>query len=63
MCEFCGCEGFRRSARAAKANSIPVTLAAIPVKVVEPGAGREHPAPRLTRGIKHSPSQRAPCSS
>jgi hypothetical protein len=34
----------------AGANDVPVTLAAIPVKVVEPGASRERQEPRVRRG-------------
>jgi hypothetical protein len=60
MCEFCGCGALRRGARTAGANDVPVTLAAIPVKIVAPGALRERPTPRVQRGIGQLPPQRAP---
>lgn len=62
MCEMCGCGAVTRGARLAGASDVPVTLAAIPVKIVEPSAGRERLARQVQRVIKYQLPQRAPRS-
>lgn len=59
MCEMCGCGAAKGSPRLASANAVPTTLAAIPVRVVEPGASGKHPGPQLRQGVKDPLSQRA----
>ncbi len=50
MCELCGCGVVGAKARLANADRVPPVLAAIRVKVVEPGARGAHPArPRQKR--------------
>lgn len=63
MCEMCGCGAVKAGPRLASANDVPVMLAAIPVRVVEPSAGGKHPGPRLQQAVKDPLSQRAPRSS
>jgi len=61
MCDLCGCGFGSARVRLASANDVPVTLAAIPVRIVEPGAG-ERLQPERQQGIKDPLLQRAPRS-
>lgn len=60
MCEMCGCGSGKADLRLARANDVPVTLAAVPVRIVEPGAQGE-PAVHQRRPRSEDPlSQLAP---
>lgn len=62
MCDLCGCGFGSARVRLAGANDVPVTLAAIPVKIVAPSAAGERPQPQRQQGIRDSLLQRAPRS-
>lgn len=61
MCEMCGCGVGKGVPRAVEAAA-PVTLAAIPVRIVEPSAAGKRLQPQRQQGIKDPLLQRAPRS-
>lgn len=52
MCEMCGCGTVKAVARLAGANGVPVTLAVIPVRMVEPRAKDTVPARQRQYGAE-----------
>lgn len=63
MCEFCGCGFVKARPEVADARGVPVLLATIPVRIVEPGAEEANRALRQRKSrVEYPPLQRAPRS-
>lgn len=60
MCEMCGCSMVKAGPRAA--NAVPVTLAAIPVRIIEPIAKNARATRQRQQSLNDPLLQRAPRS-
>lgn len=60
MCEMCGCGVIKADPRFASANGVPLTIAAVPVRIVEPGAKDTYPANQRQYGGEVPLWQREP---
>lgn len=60
MCEMCGCAVVKAGSRLASAKRVPVTLAATPVRIVEPSAKGTYPARQRRYGVEVTLWRREP---